>query len=163
MTSRRRRGEYERARDLYERLLEKATHPKVWISYAQFEINVPDAAAEAEADDEAPRHRRGARARARHLRARPQDLQGQGAQGRTRGAAERLLAFEKTHGTAEDLDKIQTQMPRRTKKKRKLDDDSWEEYVDYVFPADDQQTKNLSNLLAMAQAWKQTGGTIGGS
>ena len=64
------------------------------------------------------------------------------------------LAFEKTHGTAEDTEKIQKQMPRKTKKKRRLDDDTWEEYVDYVFPADDQQTKNLSNLLAMAQNWK---------
>jgi crooked neck len=53
-------------------------------------------------------------------------------------------------------------MPRRTKKKRKLDDDTFEEYVDYIFPADDQQTKNLSNLLAMANAWKQTGGKITG-
>ncbi|KAK4897261.1 NineTeen Complex (NTC) component, partial [Elasticomyces elasticus] len=35
-------GEYERTRRLYERLLEKTDHVKVWISYAHFEINVPD-------------------------------------------------------------------------------------------------------------------------
>jgi crooked neck len=35
-------GEYERTRALYERLLEKTDHVKVWISYAHFEINVPD-------------------------------------------------------------------------------------------------------------------------
>jgi crooked neck len=35
-------GEYERTRALYERLLEKTGHVKVWISYAHFEINVPD-------------------------------------------------------------------------------------------------------------------------
>lgn len=35
-------GEYENTRALYERLLEKTDHVKVWISYAHFEINVPD-------------------------------------------------------------------------------------------------------------------------
>lgn len=71
------------------------------------------------------------------------------------------LAFERAHGSAADVEAIQKQMPRKTKKKRRLDDDSWEEYVDYVFPADDQQAQGLSNLLAAAQAWKQTGGNIG--
>lgn len=51
-------------------------------------------------------------------------------------------------------------MPRKTKRRRKLDDDSYEEYIDYVFPADDAQTQSLSNILAMAQSWKQAGGTI---
>lgn len=44
-------GEYERTRALYERLLEKTDHVKVWISYAHFEINVPDDEEE-EAEDE---------------------------------------------------------------------------------------------------------------
>src|SRR5690606_24837770 len=35
-------AEYELARMLYERLLEKTSHVKVWISYAHFEINIPD-------------------------------------------------------------------------------------------------------------------------
>lgn len=30
-------GERERARELYERLLERTTHVKVWLSYAAFE------------------------------------------------------------------------------------------------------------------------------
>lgn len=30
-------GEYDRTRQLYERLLERTKHIKVWISYAQFE------------------------------------------------------------------------------------------------------------------------------
>jgi crooked neck len=45
-------------------------------------------------------------------------------------------------------------MPRKVKKRRKLDDDSFEEYVDYVFPADDESAANLSRLLANAQRWK---------
>lgn len=43
-------GEYDRTRTLYERLLAKTDHVKVWISYAHFEINVPDD--EADEDDE---------------------------------------------------------------------------------------------------------------
>jgi crooked neck len=53
-------------------------------------------------------------------------------------------------------------MPRKTKKRRKMDDDTYEEYIDYIFPADDVQTAKLSNFLAMAQSWKQAGGTITG-
>ena len=73
------------------------------------------------------------------------------------------LSFERTHGSEEDIEKVQKQMPRKTKRRRKLDDDSYEEYIDYVFPADDVQTAKLSNLLAMSQAWKQAGGGLMGN
>lgn len=32
--------EYDRARELYERLLRRTSHVKVWVSFAQFEANV---------------------------------------------------------------------------------------------------------------------------
>lgn len=64
-------------------------------------------------------------------------------------------SFEHTHGSSEDIDKIEKQMPRRVKKRRKLDDDRYEEYMDYVFPADDQSAANLSKLLQKAHQWKQ--------
>ena len=64
-------------------------------------------------------------------------------------------SFETTHGSAEDIASVDKQMPRRVKKRRKLDDDSFEEYMDYVFPADDQSAANMSKLLAMAHQWKQ--------
>jgi crooked neck len=41
------------------------------------------------------------------------------------------------------------------KKRRKLDDDQFEEYLDYVFPADDESAAKMSKLLEMAHAWKQ--------
>ncbi|KAL2019235.1 hypothetical protein VTK56DRAFT_9962 [Thermocarpiscus australiensis] len=159
-------GEYDRTRELYERLLEKANHPKVWISYAQFEINIPEADEGAEEGEEEAEERpvsEEAKARARkvferaHKSMKDRDLRAERA-----SLLSAWLEFEKTHGSPEDVENIQKQMPRKTKKKRKLDDDTWEEYIDYVFPADDQQTKNLSNLLAMANAWKQTGGSITG-
>ncbi|KAK1769471.1 hypothetical protein QBC33DRAFT_321197 [Phialemonium atrogriseum] len=161
-------GEYDKTRSLYERLLERADHPKVWISYAQFEINIPEAEAEgaegAEEEDEEERPvSEEAKARARKIFERAhQSMKDRELKAERVSLLNAWLAFERTHGSAEDIGKLEAQMPRRTKKKRRLEDDSWEEYVDYVFPADDQQTKNLSNLLAIAQAWKQTGGNIAG-
>lgn len=32
--------EFDKARDLYERLLQKTQHVKVWIAYAEFEVSV---------------------------------------------------------------------------------------------------------------------------
>lgn len=46
------RGEYERTRALYERLLRKTEHVKVWISYAQFEINIPEEEEEEQGEDD---------------------------------------------------------------------------------------------------------------
>lgn len=158
-------GEYERARALYERLLQKADHPKVWISYAQFEINIPDTETEAQAaeGEEIPVSE-AAKARARGVFERAlKSMKERDLKAERVALLRAWLEFERTHGAAEDVERIRRQMPREVKKKRRIDEDTWEEYVDYVFPADEQQTKNLSNLLAMAKQWKEkTGGGIMG-
>lgn len=156
-------NEYERTRALYERLLEKTEHVKVWISYAHFEANIPEEVEEgAEDEDEEPPMSEEAKERSRkvfargHKSMRDADLK-----------EERVtllnawLAFERSYGSAADAEAVQAQMPRRVKRKRRLDDDSFEEYFDYVFPADDQQAKGLSNVMALAQKWKETGGNLG--
>ncbi|KAK1982568.1 hypothetical protein LZ30DRAFT_716948 [Colletotrichum cereale] len=149
-------GEYERTRELYERLLEKTDHVKVWISFAHFELNIPED--EEEAEEDAPISNE-AKARARkvferaHKSMRDKDLKEEAVT-----LLNAWLSFERTHGAGHEVEKVQKLMPRKTKRRRRLDDDSFEEYIDYVFPADDKQTQNLSNLLAMAQAWKQQGG-----
>jgi crooked neck len=43
-------GEYEKARELYVRLLGKTDHVKVWISFAEFEVGIPE---EGEEEEEA--------------------------------------------------------------------------------------------------------------
>jgi crooked neck len=163
-------GEYERTRELYERLLDKTDHVKVWISYAHFEINIPEDGEEEEEEeedaeqpvsDEAKARARGVFERA-HKSMRDKDLKEERV-----SLLNAWLSFERTHGSADDIEAVQKQMPRRVKRRRKVDDvngdDSWEEYFDYVFPADDQQAKNLSSIMAMAQKWKQTGGDLAGS
>ena len=147
-------GEYERTRELYERLLEKADHPKVWISFALFESQ-PDSDEE-EAIEEAKERARKVFERAT-ASFRDKELKTECV-----SLLNGWLAFERENGSDEDVAKVQKQMPRRTKKKRRLEDGSWEEYDDYVFPADDRHAKGQMDLLAMAQAWKKTGGNVAG-
>jgi crooked neck len=63
-------------------------------------------------------------------------------------------SFEAIHGSPTDQEKIDKQMPRKVKKRRKLDDDSFEEYVDFIFPADDESAAKLAKLMANAAKWK---------
>ncbi|MCJ1312970.1 NineTeen Complex (NTC) component [Agyrium rufum] len=152
-------GEWDRTRDLYERLLDRTGHVKVWISYALFEINVPDDEEEIDVEDAENEDQpvsEAAKTRARKIFDRAYTNMKQ------RNLKEERVAllnawksFEATHGSEDDKKKIDAMMPRKAKKRRRLDDDSFEEYIDYVFPADDESSKKLSNLLEMAQAWKR--------
>lgn len=158
-------GEYDRTRALYERLLDKTDHVKVWISYAHFEINVPDPGEEDKEEDEADEDTvsEEAKGRARKIFERAyKSMKEKGLKEERVALLNAWKSFEGTHGSKEDIEKVERQMPRRVKKRRKLDDDSFEEYMDYVFPADDQAAANMSKLLAMAHQWKESLGADGG-
>jgi crooked neck len=156
-------GQYERTRALYERLLRKTDHVKVWISWAQFELGVPDdssalavTAPENDADEEAQPISDAAKSRARAIFERAHTVF------KTKELKDERVAllnawrsFEATHGSADDQQKIEAQMPRQIKKRRKLDDDSFEEYLEYVFPADDASAANLAKFMANAYKWKK--------
>ncbi|CBX92865.1 similar to crooked neck pre-mRNA splicing factor-like 1 (Drosophila) [Plenodomus lingam JN3] len=153
-------GEYDRTRALYERLLSKTDHVKVWTSWAQFELSVPDEEDQdtpaANTDDEQDRPiSAAAKSRARdifkraHARLKEKDLK----EDRV-ALLTAWRSFEAIHGSPQDQEDIEKQMPRKVKKRRKLDDDSFEEYVDYVFPADDESAAKLAKLMANAQKWK---------
>lgn len=176
-------GEYERTRSLYERLLEKSDHVKVWISFAHFEINVPDdiEEEETEQDEEEEEERpisEEAKKRARKVFERAygnfkqKDLKEEVSfedphliihrptyivltiTSQRVALLNAWRSFEQTHGSPDDLEKVEKQMPRRVKKRRKLAENEFEEYMDYVFPADDESAAKMSKLLQMAQAWK---------
>jgi crooked neck len=154
-------GEYERTRALYERLLEKTDHVKVWISYALFEINVPDADEDEAEEDEntSLAISEDAKSRARKIFARAhKSMKEKDAKEERVALLNAWKAFETEHGGEEDREKVEKQMPRKVKKRRKLDDDTFEEYIDWVFPADDESAAKLGRLLAMAQAWKKEQG-----
>ena len=154
-------GEYDRTRALYERLLDKTDHVKVWISYAQFEINIPDADApgdEAGEDDDDRPISDLAKTRARSVFERAyKSMKDKELKEERVALLNAWKSFENAHGSPEDIERIAKQMPRRVKKRRKLDEAGleYEEYLDYVFPQDDESAAKMSKLLAMAHAWKQ--------
>ena len=54
---------------------------------------------------------------------------------------------------------VEKLMPRRVKKRRKIQsedgtDQGWEEFFEYIFPEDEADKPNLK-LLAMAKMWKK--------
>ena len=137
--------EYGNVRELYDRLLERTQHVKVWLSFAKFEASLKT--------DEGNSNSRQIYARAdKALR-------------NTENTEERALlleswrAFEKENGDELSLDKVQRKLPRRVKKKRKVyredgSDAGWEEYWDYIFPDDTAAAPSLK-LLQYAHMWKQ--------
>merc|ERR1712055_530261 len=67
--------------------------------------------------------------------------------------------FEREEGTEKSQAQVAELMPRRVKKRRKVQgedgsDQGWEEYFDYIFPEDEAAKPNLK-LLAMAKMWKK--------
>merc|ERR1712096_168384 len=67
--------------------------------------------------------------------------------------------FEREEGTEKSQAQVAELMPRRVKKRRKVEaedgsDQGWEEYFDYIFPEDEAAKPNLK-LLAMAKMWKK--------
>ena len=154
-------GEYERTRSLYERLLEKTGHVKVWISYAHFEINIPDE--EEEAEEEERPISEAAKARARKVFERAHKIMKERELKEERAALLAAhLSFEMTHGDAASQEELTKKQPRKTKRRRKMDDDTYEEYVDYVFPDKEEEEgkKRLGGLMAAARRWKEEGGGV---
>ncbi|KAI9840012.1 MAG: NineTeen Complex (NTC) component [Sarea resinae] len=151
-------GEFERTRALYERLLEKTDHVKVWISYAHFEINAPDPGEEEEEEEEDQEKpvSEEAKKRARKIFERAYTSMKEKELKEERvSLLNAWLSFEHTHGSSADIAAVEKQLPRKVKKRRKVDDGSFEEYLDYVFPADDESAAKVSKLLMMAHKWKQ--------
>ena len=139
--------EYEYTRNLYNRLLERTQHVKVWLSFAKFEASL--------LCDAAVTNARGIYCRADE------------ALKLTDNREERVmlleawLEFEQDRGDQESMEKIQQKIPKKVKKRRKIyredgSDSGWEEYWNYVFPDDRSASSNVK-LLQMARLWKQKG------
>ncbi|DAZ95665.1 TPA: hypothetical protein N0F65_002462 [Lagenidium giganteum] len=135
--------EIERTRTLYERLLERTKHVKVWISFAQFEANYEHDAA------------RDVFERAlRYLKEQGDDKKEERAL-----CVDTWLGMEQQWGDAKMLKKVQGMVPRKVTKERVLynedgTEQGTEEYIDYVFP-DDEQAQSYLKLLQASAAWKK--------
>ena len=144
--------EPDRARDLYRQLLSKTQHVKVWLSFAQFELSVPHEDRIAQARhvyEEANRSLRNSFAPDKEHRLM---------------LLEAWRDFEREEGDEDGkgLRAVQDLMPRRVKKRRRVDQDdeqqggvgAWEEYFDYIFP-EDEGDRPMLKLLAKAKKWKK--------
>nr|CAB3233887.1 crooked neck-like protein 1 [Phallusia mammillata] len=136
--------EKDNARKLYERLLDRTQHIKVWLSYATFEATGSDNSA--------------------FNRAREVYKKANSSLKNSEAKEERLMLleawkkFETEHGDETSQNQINRLMPKRVKKRRKVTteggiDAGWEEYYDYIFPEEEEAQPNLK-LLAMAKMWK---------
>ncbi|WFD25075.1 NineTeen Complex (NTC) component [Malassezia nana] len=165
--------EFERVDALYERLLEKTGHVKVWISYA---LNKMASVIALEEDEDADAEENGEEVtlseeqRAQRASAHAQAIQDtrslfeRGYQSlREEGLKEERVvlleawkAFEAEHGDEASVDRVQSKMPRVTKKRRQVPggDGAMEEYYDLVFPEEEEEQKPALKLLKMAHAWR---------
>lgn len=135
--------EWEHVRSLYERLLERTSHVKVWISYARSQLNIPSEDASVQA-------------RAIFQRAN-KALRSAGEKEQRLMLLEAWVEHEKEYGSEEEEEKVSRLLPRKVTKRRQITTEDgtqtrWEEYVDYVFP-DDQAAKPSLLLLAKAKEW----------
>lgn len=149
-------AEYELARQLYERLLERTQHVKVWMSYAKFELT---SQLEGEEDQEMNVRL------ARRIYERANDTLRQLQDKESRVLLlEAWRDFERESGDQQSLEKVMDKMPRRVKKRQKIIseagvEEGWEEVFDYIFPEDEMARPNLK-LLAAAKMWKKQKETV---
>ncbi|VDK46769.1 unnamed protein product [Anisakis simplex] len=135
--------EYDRARQLYENLLERTTHIKVWISMAEFELHRGDVDA------------------ARRIYGRANQALRNGEKEERVMLLEAWMAFEQEHGDGKSAEKVTKLMPKKVKKRRQMQtedgvDAGWEEYYDYIFPDDQgEASKGSFKLLEAARRWKE--------
>lgn len=146
-------GETQLARQIYERLLDRTGHVKVWISFAKFELS-----AEYDEEDESLKGINLDLARRIYERANDQ-LRAMAEKESRVVLLEAWRDFEGQNGTEETFEKVLDKMPRRVKKRQKIVSESgveegWEEVFDYIFPEDEMARPNLK-LLAAAKNWKK--------
>ncbi|XP_065858637.1 uncharacterized protein [Euphorbia lathyris] len=149
-------GEYDRTRQLYERLLDRTKHLKVWISYARFE------AASALSVDSLEDHKQICIQKARrvlekgikYLTTSAPELKEEHAM-----LLEEWLKMEGSWGELGDVGLVEAKLPKKLKKRRSISSEDGsigleEEYVDYIFPEEETHAPNLK-ILEAAYKWKK--------
>ncbi|PVU94335.1 hypothetical protein BB561_002632 [Smittium simulii] len=144
---------YKNARELYEQLLLRSDHIKVWVSYAQFECSIARDQHSETATDSDVSNNQVQRSRVIFERSYKHYKKLSKASPR-KSILEAWRSFEVEFGDKDTLANVDKLMPNKVKKRRALEDGSWEEYFDFIFPDDQDQMPNIK-LLEMARKWKQ--------
>jgi len=134
--------EFDRARKVWQRLLSKSHHVRVYIAYSEFESDTVGSV---------ERCREALETGITHFKSenRPEERA---------MLLEHFLKVEEEKGDQASQEAIQKRQPKRVKKRRTISgedgQDTYEEYMDYVFP-DDAPTQQNLKILEMAHAWKK--------
>jgi len=138
----------DRVRELYNRLLDRTKHVKVWVSFASFEASAPGG---------------GGMEDARSIFRKAYDALKEEEGGMK---DERVLLLEAWRDLEksqprdkQELGEVTKMMPRKLKKRRMVmgddgEEQGWEEYYDYSFPDEEKAPVNLK-ILEMAHMWKK--------
>ncbi|KAJ3686243.1 hypothetical protein LUZ61_015407 [Rhynchospora tenuis] len=161
---------FENTRELYENLLERTKHLKVWLSYAKSEASAHYDNKElekngepSEEDAEAFKSRqleRIQKSRAiferafEHFGHNEPELEEERAM-----LLEEWLNVEISFGALGDVSIVQKKLPRKVKRKRPITTEDgtpagFEEYIDYIFPDEVAMAPNLK-ILEAAYKWKK--------
>lgn len=147
--------EYENARALYKRLLDRTDHVKVWIAYAKFEfVNTLNGEQVSERLDAA---RKVFETAYKTLRTNRPDAKEERVV-----LLEAWKVFEQENGDEKSVESVTKRLPKAIKRRRKVVDEAtgvelnqWEEYYDYLFPDEETQKPSLK-LLQLAHQWKKS-------
>ncbi|KAF4375938.1 hypothetical protein F8388_010075, partial [Cannabis sativa] len=157
-------NEFDRTRELYERLLDRTKHLKVWISFAEFEASaIEDSNTDLEEEDMEDflreqkklcleRARRVFEKAINYFRTTAPELKEERAM-----LLEKWLNMEASFGDLGDVSSVQAKLPKKLKKRKQMMTEDgpagYEEYIDYIFP-EETQTTNLK-ILEAAYKWKK--------
>ncbi|BFZ58218.1 NineTeen Complex (NTC) component [Savitreella phatthalungensis] len=157
-------GLYDKVRALYERLLVRTQHAKVWIAFAKFELALTETDdAEKRCRDIFIRGDESFKERSHEFadedETDPEEKDDYNDQRVL--LLQTWLSFERQHGSNQEIEKVEKLQGRKVKRQRRTSS-GMEEFYDYVFPsadATDAKASGLLNMLAAARAWKaaQTG------
>lgn len=134
--------EFEKAREVWLRLVSKSNHVRVYIAYSEFEAVTCQAM---------PSCREG-------LAKGIKNFKSENRSDERAMLLEQWLKLEKEHGDEKSTEDLEKRQPKRVKKRRAVPTeeggDAYEEYMDYVFPDDKPEQQNLK-ILDMAREWKR--------
>lgn len=158
---------YDAVRALYERLIGRTEHVKVWVSYANFEVALDSLEEELSEEEHIASRKTSGIQRARAILTRANNTLKLSNQ-----VSERILLLEAwrqlelQHGDQPSIEAITRIQPRRIRKRRRkqmmngaTDEIEVEEYIEYAFPEDavdsvENSATGHEKLLEMAQRWK---------
>lgn len=135
--------EHENARKVWQRLLGKAQHVRVYVAYSEFEAKTMQSMDQCR-------------------RVLEQGQSNMRAETRSEERAmllEHWLRLEQECGDDESIAALEKRQPKKVKKRRPtatddMGQEGFEEYLDYVFPDDAPEQQNLK-ILEMARLWKR--------